>query len=208
METKSGIHFHPSGLIVRRQGATTMTLAEMLFRHHIDEVATLLETADSLAEEQLDAKTITGTNPIPFDRPAPTLRTVLERLVVTQELWLAAFNGDEYDCPQSPMAVGDLRKRHETSGAALVAFAKEVEDEGLMGFGVCRRPLRAARTLPIRRGTCAHSHVLGLPSAARICRIERNWQRHRLWGPDYLVPWREVRQQQAVDRLAGPLRCV
>lgn len=132
LETKSGIHFHPSGLIVRRQGVTTMTLTEMLFRHHIDEVAMILETADSLADQQLDAESITGTNPIPFDRPAPTLRTLLERLVVTQELWLAAFKGNEYDWPQSPMAIADLRRRHETSGPTLVAFAKEVEDEGLM----------------------------------------------------------------------------
>ncbi|MGI8923940.1 MAG: helix-turn-helix transcriptional regulator [Fimbriimonadales bacterium] len=54
---------------------------------------------------------------------------------------------------------------------------------GTDGFGVCRRPLRPARALSIRRGACAHSHVLGLPSAARICRVDPNGPRHRLRRP-------------------------
>jgi len=56
LETKSGIHFHPSEIIVRRQGARTMTLTETLFHHNDYAVTELLEAVESLTDGQLDSK--------------------------------------------------------------------------------------------------------------------------------------------------------
>jgi len=65
---------------------------------------------------------------------------------VTEELWLAAFKGEEYDWPKSPILIGELRRRHLISGPALAAFAKEVEERGLMASefvdALCEPPER------------------------------------------------------------------
>ena len=123
-----------------------MKLTEMLIRHHVDEVNMLLDSASSLSNEQLDREIIADATAIPFDIHAPTLRALLERIVSTQAIWLAAFRGESYDLPKSNSTIRELKEVHAFSGPRLVSFAQEIEAKDLWASefvdALCEEPVR------------------------------------------------------------------
>jgi AraC-like DNA-binding protein len=131
LESRSGIHFHPSGIIARRQGDYKMTLTQLLFRHHIDELGSLLAAAAKLDDRQLDEETLAEGDEIPFDQHDRTIRGVLEAIVYTQEVWLAAFSASETPVPKKGSVIERLQERHATSAAGLSRFVEEFEAKGL-----------------------------------------------------------------------------
>ena len=129
--SRSGIHFHPSGIIVRRLGANAMTLTQLLFKHHVDELGSILKAASLLTSSQLDEQTVSQGDEIPFDRHDTTLRALLEAMVYTEEVWLAAFSASETPVPASGASVERLQERHAQSSDGLSRFVEEIEAQGL-----------------------------------------------------------------------------
>lgn len=144
--TETGIHFHPNGLVVRRQGNKQMNLSQTLMRHHLDEVDLILEEMSQLNEDQLDAEIVPVGDTIPWDPHAPTLRGTIENIVFTEEVWLAALKAlpmpERFDKP----SVAGMRDRHQRAGQGLLDFMLEIEAQDLWASefvdALCEEPVR------------------------------------------------------------------
>jgi AraC family transcriptional regulator len=94
----NGIHFHPpGGLLMPGQPRTmTMDLTDRLVEHDHWHTARLLEQAATLSDEALDRAVRPGLVVHAFEGPEPDVRTMLDRLVFTKEVWTAAIGGREF----------------------------------------------------------------------------------------------------------------
>jgi AraC family transcriptional regulator len=94
----NAIHFHPpGGLLLPGQPRTaTMDLSERLVEHDHWHTARLLEQAATLSDEALDRHMRPGLIVHAFEGPEPDVRTMLDRLVFTKEVWTAAIAGREF----------------------------------------------------------------------------------------------------------------
>jgi AraC-like DNA-binding protein len=89
------IHFHPPGGLVLpgQTRAATMDLTDRLIEHDYWHTTRLLEQAATLSNEQLDRHVRPGLIVHAFEGPEPDVRTMLERIVFTVEVWTAAIGG-------------------------------------------------------------------------------------------------------------------
>ena len=94
----NAIHFHPpAGLLLPGPPRTmTMDLSDRLVEHDHWHTARLLEHAATLADEALDRHLRPGLVVHSFEGPEPDVRTMLDRIVFTKEVWTAAIAGREF----------------------------------------------------------------------------------------------------------------
>jgi AraC-like DNA-binding protein len=113
------IHFHPpAGLLLPGQKRTkTMDLSDRLIEHDHWHTARLLEQAATLSDEALDRSVRPGFVVHDFEGAEPDVRTMLERIIFTKEVWTAAIGGR------------DIPSRNERSIAALQARLAAVEPQ-------------------------------------------------------------------------------
>jgi len=92
------IHFHPPGglLLPGQSRTTTMDLSDRLVEHDHWHTARLLEQAATLPDEAIDRHVRPGWVVHDFEGPEPDVRTILERLVYTKEVWTAAIGGRDF----------------------------------------------------------------------------------------------------------------
>lgn len=94
----NAIHFHPpAGLVLpgHPRTHTTMDLTDRLVEHDHWHTARLLEQAATLSDADLDRPMRPGLVVHAFEGPEPDLRTMLDRIVFTKEVWTAAIGGRE-----------------------------------------------------------------------------------------------------------------
>lgn len=129
------IHYDPVvGAAIRltraqRQGGT-MDLTDRLLEHDLWLMQRLLDKAATLSDEQLDAP-LAHTEQLLFFEPAEkSLRELLERLIFTKEVWVAAVQGrpGAEHLDRSPSG---LRKRMDAVYGEFLALARRVRDENL-----------------------------------------------------------------------------
>jgi len=91
----NAIHFHPpsSLLLPGQPRTTTMDLSDRLVEHDHWHTVRLLEQAATLSDETLDRHVRPGLVVHAFEGPEPDVRTMLDRLVFTKEVWTAAIGG-------------------------------------------------------------------------------------------------------------------
>jgi AraC-like DNA-binding protein len=94
----NAIHFHPpGGLLLPGQPRTkVMDLSDRLVEHDHWHTVRLLEQAAALSEEALDRPVRPGLVVHSFEGPEPDLRTMLDRIVFTKEVWTAAIGGRDF----------------------------------------------------------------------------------------------------------------
>lgn len=131
LPSTAGIHFHPYGLIIRRKERIDMNITERMMRHHVWHLDRLLQLAEPLTDAQLDQPTVDAQDLIPFDESHPNLRKTLERVIFTQEIWLAAVNGESYPDVERDISIPGLRQRHRKSGQGLLTLLERIERERL-----------------------------------------------------------------------------
>ncbi|HLK57936.1 MAG TPA: AraC family transcriptional regulator [Chthonomonadaceae bacterium] len=127
----NGIHFDPTrrGITsLREKGTIPMDLTTRLMEHDAWLTRRLLERARELTDAQLDAPLQMPSQPLPFESPQGTLRSILDKLVGTKEVWVAALRGDEMPGNQDTTLAGMLT-RMETSFAAFKEMVNEVRTE-------------------------------------------------------------------------------
>jgi AraC-like DNA-binding protein len=92
------IHFHPPGglLLPGKARTTTMDLSDRLVEHDHWHTVRLLEQAATLSEADLDRHVRPGFVIHAFEGPEPDVRTMLDRLVFTKEVWTAAIGGRDF----------------------------------------------------------------------------------------------------------------
>ena len=106
-----------------------MDLTDRLLEHGFWLTQRLLEQAGELSDEQLDRQIRPGHEVLSFDGAEPSVRTMLDRLVWTQEVWSAAVAGR--DLPDgSDRSLGGLRDRWESAGTEFLALARGIRDRG------------------------------------------------------------------------------
>ncbi|HWF10241.1 MAG TPA: DinB family protein [Bryobacteraceae bacterium] len=86
----NGIHFHKPGL---KKGQQTMTLYERFAGAEAWHTRQLLDYASALSGEQLDRPLSGATEAVPFQESGQTLRTLLENIIYTKEVWAGAMLG-------------------------------------------------------------------------------------------------------------------
>jgi AraC-like DNA-binding protein len=126
----SGVHFHPPGSLrlPSSQKVTPMDLMTRMVEHHIWLIGEMIERADRLTDEQLDAPIEVPIGTIDDDM---TIRSVLGRLVGQLAQWNAAVEQRRYDWDQERgKSVSTLRRELAEQGPAFLAHVRSTVDEG------------------------------------------------------------------------------
>ncbi|MBX3159482.1 MAG: helix-turn-helix transcriptional regulator [Deltaproteobacteria bacterium] len=95
----NAIHFHPPGGLLlpgQPRSDATMDLSDRLVEHDHWHTVRLLEQAAQLSDEALDRPVKPGHVIHAFEGPEPDVRTMLDRVVFTKEVWTAAIGGREF----------------------------------------------------------------------------------------------------------------
>jgi len=85
---------------------TTMDLSDRLVEHDHWHTARLLEQAATLSDEALDRHVRPGLVVHAFEGPEPDVRTMLDRVVFTKEVWTAAIAGRDFPADRDRSIAG------------------------------------------------------------------------------------------------------
>lgn len=88
----NSIHF---GAALENSKGASMDLFDLFAGHDSWHTEQLLEAARALTDEQLDRPLNDPVQVVPWDTPDQSLRVVLDRIVLTKEVWTAALTGGE-----------------------------------------------------------------------------------------------------------------
>ena len=86
-----------------------------MVHHDVEDVRDLLDAVKGLSREDYERVRLPGSMPIAWDGPDESLSQVMEHLVLTREVWLAAIEGGDYpDLEESDPVelVGATRRPH------------------------------------------------------------------------------------------------
>src|SRR5581483_4634281 len=124
----NGVHFQPpAGLLLPgREKGHGMDLIDRLVGHDLWLTEQLLERAAALTDEQLDAPLDPGVEPLDDD---PTIRSTLERLIHSKEVWSAAIEGRPAPADRDDSIAG-LRRRLAAAGPAWAAIVAGIRERG------------------------------------------------------------------------------
>jgi AraC family transcriptional regulator len=129
----NGVHFHPPGGLLVPAGTErshSMDLVDRMLEHDLWLTNRLLDGAAQLPDERLDEPV-----PVPTDAPhawfedggTTTVRSMLERLIYSKEIWTAALAGR--DAPgRGGTSLAELRERHDRAGAEFVGSGRDIRD--------------------------------------------------------------------------------
>jgi AraC family transcriptional regulator len=128
----NGVHFHPPGGLLVPAGterSKAMDLTDRMLEHDLWLTGRLLDAAGELHEEQLDERVPTPTEPRHawFEEGDPTLRTMLDRLVYSKEIWTASLAGRDQP-ERGGTTVDNLRDRHDRAGEEFARVVREIRD--------------------------------------------------------------------------------
>lgn len=124
----SGIHHRPHGVV--HKGAH-MDLQDHLLRFDEHFLATALRAARALDPRQLDAP-LGESQPLAFEGPDRTLRELLDKMIFTKEVWVAAARGGTapLDAAERDRSLDGLEARMRAASPAFLDIAREVQAAG------------------------------------------------------------------------------
>jgi AraC family transcriptional regulator len=125
----NAIHFHPpAGMLLPGQPRTaTMDLSDRLVEHDHWHTERLLEQAATLSDAALDRAVRPGFVVHAFEGPEPDVRTMLERVVFTKEVWTAAIAGREFPTARDRSIAGQ-RARLAAVQPQFTALVRRIRD--------------------------------------------------------------------------------
>ena len=126
----NGIHFHPpTSLWVHSKEQTMNPVTEVMIGHDLDDTRTLLEHAATLEADDYRREHLPDTTILSWDGAEGSIAAVLDHLVRSKEVWLAAINGrDTPDTGDDDPAA--LARRHDDVAARWLAVWRDVERRG------------------------------------------------------------------------------
>ena len=135
LPTPNDIHYDPVvGAAIRLTQAPTqggtMDLTDRLLEHDLWLTQNLLDKAVLLSDDQLDAPLVHMEKLLPFEPVEKNLRELLDRLVFTKEVWVAAVQGRQMtkEVDRSPAG---MRQRLDAANGEFLALARRVRDDDL-----------------------------------------------------------------------------
>jgi AraC-like DNA-binding protein len=128
----NGVHFHPPGGLLVPAGterSKTMDLTDRMLDHDLWLTSRLIDAAAELPDEKLDEPVATPTEPPHawFEDGSPTLRSMVDRLVYSKEIWTAALAGRNQP-ERGGTSIEELRERHEAAGAEFARAVRGIRD--------------------------------------------------------------------------------
>jgi len=125
----NAIHFHPPGglLLPGQQRTATMNLSDRLVEHDHWHTMRLLEQAATLSNDVLDRHARPGFVVHDFEGPEPDVRTILERIVYTKEVWTAAIGGRDIP-PRGGRSIAALQARLAAIQPQFTALVRRIGD--------------------------------------------------------------------------------
>jgi len=126
----SQVHFQPPGSlrIPALRKATAMDLLTRMVEHHLWLIGEMLNRAERLPDDVLDAPVEISVEGIDCD---PTLRSLLSRLVGQLAMWDAATHERPYDFDvEKGETVASMRARLADAGPAFLTQVREIVDDG------------------------------------------------------------------------------
>ena len=126
----NNIHVHPPGGLVLPGHTRTasMDLSDRLVEHDHWHTARLLEQAATLSDEALDRAVRPGFVIHDFEGPEPDVRTILDRLVFTKEVWTAAIGGREFPMEREK-TIAAIQARLAAVQPQFVALVRRIRDK-------------------------------------------------------------------------------
>jgi len=128
LDTPNGVHFHPPGglRLPARDEVSSMDLMRKMVEHHVWLVGEIVDRAEALTDEQLDAPIELSVEGVDDD---PTLRSLLSRLVGQMDMWNAAMDSRAYDFEvERGESIESIRARLRDAGPVFLDRAREVID--------------------------------------------------------------------------------
>ncbi len=126
IEAPSKVHFSPPGglRVPADRKAGSMDLLVRMVEHHVWLVGEMVERAEGLCENVLNAPIEISVDGIDSD---PTLRSLLSRLVGQLAMWEASMHSEPYDfAAEAGMSVAEIRARLDAIGEVFVNDVKEI----------------------------------------------------------------------------------
>jgi AraC-like DNA-binding protein len=123
------IHFHPPGglLLPGHSRTTTMDLSDRFVEYDHWHTARLLEQAATLPDAALDRHVRPGLIVHDFEGPEPDVRSMLERIVFTKEVWTAAIGGRDIP-PRDDRSIPALQARLSAVQPQFAALVRRIRD--------------------------------------------------------------------------------
>jgi AraC-like DNA-binding protein len=129
IEAPSRLHFHPPGglRVPADRKVTTMDLLIRMVEHHVWLVGEMIDRAERLSDDVLDAPVQISVEGIDSD---PSLRSLLSRLVGQLAMWDAAVHDRPYDFEvERGERIPRMRARLADAGPAFLAQVRMIADE-------------------------------------------------------------------------------
>jgi AraC family transcriptional regulator len=128
----NSIHFG-APVDTSNKGAS-MDLFDLFAGHDTWHTQQLLQAARSLSDEKLDRPLKDPVKVVPWDTPDQTLRQLLDRIVLTKEVWTAALTGgklpDVSTAATSSQTPGAMLERLQKTDAEFQSIMRGVRDRG------------------------------------------------------------------------------
>jgi AraC family transcriptional regulator len=126
----NGIHFHPpTSLWVHSKEQPMSPLTEQLVQHDLDDTRELLDLAKQLPDADYRAARLPGHHVTSWDGAEESVVTVLEHLIFTKEVWLAAIEGAEFPAERGDDP-GTLIERHDAVAPRWLGTVRDIERRG------------------------------------------------------------------------------
>jgi AraC family transcriptional regulator len=129
LSAPNAIHFHPPGglLLPGHARTTNMDLSDRLIEHDHWHTSRLLEQAAKLPDAALDRPVRPGLIVHDFEGPEPDVRTMLERIVFTLEVWTAAIGGRDIP-PRGERSIPALQARLAAVQPQFSSLVRRIRD--------------------------------------------------------------------------------
>ena len=126
----NGIHFHPPmSLWVHTTEQAMNPITEHLVRHDLDDTRVLLDLAKGVEPTTYESVGVPGLQVLGFDGPDESLAQVLEHLVASKEIWLAAIEGADFPSGGERDPAG-LLDRHDEVAPRWLATVRDIDARG------------------------------------------------------------------------------
>jgi AraC family transcriptional regulator len=124
----NGVHFHPPGglLVPADERRHPMDLAERMVAHDNRLAAELIDVAARLDDAALDEPNRVEPPTDAFHDDEPSIRSMLNRLVFTKEMWSAAMKGRAFE-ESDDRSLDGMRERLAQAGDEFVEIVRDVE---------------------------------------------------------------------------------
>jgi len=126
----NGIHFHPPmSLWVQSTEQPMNQITELLVRHDLDDTRHLIDLAKGVGADDYEATANPGLSLLSFDGPDDSLAKLLEHLVGTKEIWLAAIEGGDFPegAARDPAT---LLERHDAVAPRWLSTVRDLDRRG------------------------------------------------------------------------------